>query len=68
MSHLKKKNQTQKFGKERLIDRVREVREIFFLFLLFSLLSSQIHENLTVGFRRANNEKCSMQRGLHVDT
>ena len=40
--------------------------EVLIFFILFIL--SQIHENLTVGFRRDKHEKCSMRRGLRVGT
>ena len=43
------------------------MREDFFLFF-FSLVISHIYENLTVGIRRAKNEKCSTRRGLRVGT
>ena len=43
-------------------------RENFYFSLLFFLLSSHIHRNLTVGFRRVENEKCSTLRGLRVGT
>ena len=44
----------------------REVRDFFSFF--FFLLSSQIHENLTVGIHRDKHEKCSTRRGLRVGT
>ena len=52
-------------------DRGRRERERVMRFLFFyfsSSLLSQIYENLTVGFCRAKNEKCSTRRGLRVGT
>ena len=43
-------------------------REHFYFSLLFFLLASHIHGNLTVGFCRVNNEKCSTRQGLRVGT
>ena len=43
-----------------------ETKKILFFFL--SIRFSQIHENLTVGIRRAKNKKCSTRRGLCVGT
>ena len=44
-----------------------EEREKIFNFFLSSFLS-QIYENLTIGFRRVKNEKCSTRQGLCVGT
>ena len=41
--------------------------ENFFKNFLSSFLS-QIHENMTVGFRRDKHEKCSARRWLRVST
>ena len=46
---------------------VNGVREVFNFNFSF-LLSSQIHENLTVEIRRDKHEKCSTRRGLRVGT
>ena len=61
----KKKNNKAHQTEFALCENLRESILVFFFLLL---LSSQIHENMTVGFRRAKNEKCSTRRGLRVGT
>ena len=65
-----KKNKTQQNEAERTNRRgepkTEREKNIYIFFI--SLLSSQIHGNLTVGFRRVKNEKCSTRRGLRVGT
>ena len=68
-SHLKKKLKAKgrrltKDAHQAERDSGRERFDFFFL----SLLSSQIHGNLTFGFRRVKNEKCSTRRELRVGT
>ena len=67
-SHLKKEKKNHQANdktREREVERQRErekKKQNRFLFL------SQIYGNLTVGIRRAKNEKCSTRRRLCVGT
>ena len=63
-SHVKKKKlKSQMAGRTNRM-KGGDIRFYFF----FYLLSSQIHENLTVGIRRDKHEKCSTRQGLRVGT
>ena len=68
LKEREKKNEKQNERKERQKGDRTVKGEFLFSLLFYFLLSSQIHENLIVGFRRVKNEKCSTRRGLHVGT
>ena len=56
-SHLKKIKKKKIKRKENGCKGYKDELFFFFKFFFFSLLSSQIHGNLTVGIRRVKNEK-----------
>ena len=64
---LKKKTNKHKTQDGQRMRRQREIQEERFDFFFLSLFS-QIHGNLTFGFRRDKHEKCYTRRGLHVGT
>ena len=59
---IKKEWEDEQTG-ESMEERGREILNFF-----LSSFLSQIYGNLTVGFRRAKDEKCSTRRGLRVGT
>ena len=64
----KKKMKSKMKGRRDRRETEGASRENFYFSILFFLLFSKIHGNLTVGFRRVKNEKCSTRRGLRVGT